>query len=72
MPDIVSLWPLCTVDRDYVLVVERALKAANITPALIPDPDRPTHYIVQVAPEAVDQATAALKEYGKFIPLEGA
>jgi hypothetical protein len=64
--------PLCTVDRDYVLVIERALKAADITPALIPDPGRPTHYIVQVAEEDVDQATAALKKYGRFIPQEEA
>jgi hypothetical protein len=65
-----GLASICAVDRDYVLVIERALKAAGITPTFTPDVDRSTHYIVQVAQEDVDRASTALKEYGAFVPLE--
>lgn len=63
-----SSLPLCTVDRDYVLVLERALQDIGISPALTPDVDRPTHYIVLVAEEDVDRAASALKERGTFVP----
>lgn len=69
MPGLTSL---CAVDRDYIRVIERALKAASITPTLTPDSDRPTHYIVHVAEEDVDRATAALRQYGTFVPPEEA
>jgi len=67
MPGLASI---CAVDRDYVLVIERALKAADITPTFTPDVDRSTHYIVQVAQEDVDRASTALKEYGAFVSQE--
>lgn len=63
---------LCTVDRNYVQVVDRALKAAGLTPTLIPFTDRPTHYIVRVPEEDVDRACAALHEYGVFVKEEEA
>ncbi len=62
------LVPLCTIDRDFVRVVDRALEFTGISPTLTPDPGRSTHYIVQVPEEDVDRACAALHEYGTFIP----
>jgi len=67
MPGLTSI---CAVDRDYVLVIERALQAADISPTFTPDADRPTHYIVQIAEEDVDRAFTALEEYGMFVSQE--
>ena len=61
---------LCTVNRDYVRVIDQALQFAGITPTLIPDPGRSTHYIVQVAEEDVDRAADLLKQRGMFVPPE--
>ena len=63
---------LCSVDRDFVMVVERALATESVTPAFIPDPARPlTHYLVMVEDDKVDQARAALEIVGTFVPEEG-
>jgi hypothetical protein len=62
---------LCSVDRDFVMVVERALATVSVTPTFIPDPARPnTHYHVMVEDDEVDQAHAALEMVGTFIPEE--
>jgi hypothetical protein len=64
---------LCSVDRSFVLVVERALATESVTPTFIPDPARPlTHYLVMVEDGEVDQAQAALEMVGAFVPEEGA
>jgi len=64
---------LCSVDRSFVLVVERALATESVTPTFISDPARPlTHYLVMVEDDKVDQAQAALEMVGAFIPEEGA
>jgi hypothetical protein len=62
---------ICTVDRDFVIVVERALATASVTPTYSPDIDRPSHYRGEVAAEDVDRAQAALLEYGTFKQPEG-
>ena len=63
---------ICSVDRSFVMVVERALATESVTPALIPDPARPlTHYLVMVEDDEVDQAQAALEMVGAFVPEEG-
>jgi hypothetical protein len=63
---------LCSVDRGFVLVVERALATESVTPTFIPDPARPlTHYLVMVEGDEVDQAQAALEMVGTFVPEEG-
>lgn len=67
MPGLASI---CAVDRDYVLVIEQALKAVGVTPTLTPDAGRPTHYIVQVAEEDVDRAAEALEQRGMFVSQE--
>ena len=60
---------LCSVDRDLVMVVERVLATASVTPTLSPDPSRPlTHYHVAVAEEDVDRARSALLARGAFVP----
>lgn len=61
---------LCTIDRDFVRVVDRALQFAGISPTLVPDPDRSTHYVVQVAEEDVDRAAEVLKQRGVFLSPE--
>ena len=62
---------LCSVDRSFVLVVERALATGSVTPTFISDPARPlTHYLVMVEDDKVDQAQAALEMVGVFIPEE--
>jgi len=64
---------LCSVDRSFVMVVERALATESVTPTFIPDPTRPlTHYLVIVEDDEVDQAQAALEMVGTFVPEEGA
>jgi len=67
MPGLASI---CAVDRDYVLVVDRALRFAGIIPTLIPDTNRPTHYIVQVAQEDVGRAAEVLEQRGIFVSQE--
>ena len=62
---------LCSVDRDFVMVVERALATVSVTPTFTPDPTRPlTHYHVMVEDDEVDQAHAALEMVGTFVPEE--
>ena len=62
---------LCSVDRSFVLVVERALATVSVTPTFTPDPTRPhTHYLVMVEDDEVDQAHAALEMVGTFVPEE--
>ena len=62
---------LCSVDRSFVMVVERALATESVTPTFIPDPARPlTHYLVMVEDDEVDQAHAALEMVGTFVPEE--
>ena len=60
---------LCSVDRDFVMVVERALAAASVTSTLSPDPSCPlTHYHIWVAEEDVDRARSALLARGASVP----
>ena len=63
---------LCSVDRDFVMVVERALATVSVTPTFTPDPARPlTHYLVMVEDDEVDRVRAALETVGTFVPEEG-
>ena len=63
---------VCSVDRSFVMVVERALATVSVTPAFIPDPARPlTHYLVMVEDDGVDRVRAALETVGTFVPEGG-